>query len=177
MTDNWLQEWLAESVRKNLCTKIYCGTCGALEFRRGVLQALMRSMGKRPVKFPRFDWEKALLIAKALAGVRDVYEDVHIPEAMVRCVMFDLWSGIPFLDNEIQTILHDSWAGDVLHRMKEHHKIRQIKRCAHEEYLSPENVRKRHEEKRRLKQEQHQHRLEVKKERDRIWHEKQGTWN
>jgi hypothetical protein len=42
MTSNWLEAYLMEAVRKELCTKILCTTCGALEFRQGVLSALSR---------------------------------------------------------------------------------------------------------------------------------------
>jgi hypothetical protein len=37
MTSNWLEAYLLDAVSKKLCTKIHCTTCGALDFRRGVL--------------------------------------------------------------------------------------------------------------------------------------------
>jgi hypothetical protein len=49
MTSNWLEAYLMEAARKELCTKIFCTTCGALEFRQGVLSALSR---ERDAKAP-----------------------------------------------------------------------------------------------------------------------------
>ncbi len=37
---DWLQGYLEASVANNLCTKISCTTCGAVDFRKGLLRAL-----------------------------------------------------------------------------------------------------------------------------------------
>lgn len=68
-------------------------------------------------------------------------------------------------------MLADSWAGEILRKMLEHHEAVQARRRAKEEYVLPASVQARREEKKRLKQENHARRLELKKERDRIWHE------
>ena len=43
MEHNWLQAYLIESIDKRLCTSIYCTTCGAQEFRHGLLDAVART--------------------------------------------------------------------------------------------------------------------------------------
>ncbi len=171
-TDNWLQSYLDESVRKNLCTQIHCTTCGAMEFRKGVFDFLMQARGQQLKNAS--EREKPVEIAKALAKVQPTSSDLLKFEEAIRCLLFDLCSGLPFLDNEIEAILSGSWAGDVLRRMQEHHKARQAVRRARAAFEAPENVQKRREEKKRLKQEQHQQRLVLKKERDRAWREKHG---
>jgi hypothetical protein len=45
MTSYWLEMYLAEAVGKKLCTKIHGTTCGAMEFRRGVLNTLSIATG------------------------------------------------------------------------------------------------------------------------------------
>lgn len=47
MTTNWLHAYLIESVRRNLCTKIHCTTCGAMEFRRGMHDAFRGGLQER----------------------------------------------------------------------------------------------------------------------------------
>lgn len=172
MTANWLQLFLSEAVRKNLCTQIYCTTCGAMEFRRGVLAALAEATDQRPRQ--SFDRETVVEVARALAAVEPPVNESSKFEEAVRCILIDLWSGIPLLDKDIERILSGSWCDDVLHRMQEHYEAKMAKRRAREEYEDPGNVQKRREEKKRLKQEQHQRRLAIKKERDRSWHEKHG---
>jgi len=61
-----------------------------------------------------------------------------------------LWSGIAFFDNEIEKILVGTWAGEILGRMKAHHKSREADRHAREAFQDPANVQKRREEKKRL---------------------------
>lgn len=171
-SENWLQLYLEESVRKNLCTQIYCTTCGAMKFRRGVLDALSRATGQQDLE--KLSREAALEIAKTLAEVRPIQADLHKLVDAIRCLLFDLWSGIPILDREIEGILAGSWADDILRRMQEHHEAKQAERRAREEFESPEAARKRREEKKRLKQEQHRQRLALKKERDLKWREEHG---
>jgi hypothetical protein len=78
------------------------------------------------------------------------------------------------LDNEIEALLGGTWSGEVLQRMKEHHDAREAERRAREALEDPANVQKQRDEKRRMKQEQHEKRLTLKKERDRLWREKLG---
>ena len=172
MTSKWLEAYLAEAVRKKLCTKIHCTTCGAMEFRRGVLSALSIATGQHPRQC--FDRESAVEIARALAEVKPNGDAPLSLEDAVRCLLVDLWSGIPLLDNDIEALLAGSWAGDILGRMKTHHEAREAERRARDEFQSPAAVQKRREEKKRLKQEQHEKRLALKKERDRLWREKSG---
>ncbi len=78
MTPDWLQSYLVSSVSRNLCTTIHCTTCGAMDFRRGVLQAAVGSSHVDPRRIDRAD---ALDIAIALAGVRPV-EGIHLDGAV-----------------------------------------------------------------------------------------------
>lgn len=170
MKANWLDLYLVDAVQRRLCTQIYCTTCGALEFRRGVLEALGRATGQRARQ--HFERESVIEIAKALALVTPATNQALALEPAVRCLLFDLWSGVSLLDNEIESLLDGTWAGGVLARMKEHHRARMAARRAHEEFQ--QGAQGRREEKIRLRQQQHQARLALKKERDRLWREKQA---
>ena len=173
MTSNWLQAYLVEAVGRNLCTQVYCTTCGAMEFRRGVLSALAKASGGSPR--PSFDRDAVVKISAALAGVTPTKTDSEEFVSAVRCLLCDLWSGVPLLDRPIEVSLAGSWAGEVLSAMKAHHAARQAERRAREEFQDPATVKKRRAEKKRLKQEQHAKRLLLKKERDRIWRAEHGN--
>jgi hypothetical protein len=175
MISNWLGAYLEEAVRKRLCTQIGCTTCGAMEFRMGVLSALA-STGK-PLR-RHFDRESQIEIARVLAELKPNHDDLRDPlwgqEDAVRCILCDLWSNSPLLDREIEALLAGTWAGGLLRRMKEHREARETASRARDEFQSPANVQKRREEKKRVKQEQHEKRLALKKERDRLWRERHG---
>lgn len=169
MTTNWLHAYLVESVRRDRCTKINCATCGAMEFRRGVLDALSEATEPGPRK--TLDREAVIEIARALADITPEGSDSPNLVPAVRCLLFDLWSGIPLVDNDVETQLAGSWAGKILRAMKEHHATVEQRRRASAEFQDPANVQKRREEKKRLKQEQHASRMVAKQERDRVWRE------
>jgi hypothetical protein len=172
MTTNWLQTYLVEAVRRNLCTQIYCTTCGAMEFRRGVLVALTEATGWGPRQ--EWDREGAIEIMRALTTVTPDGTDTQALIPAVQCLLFDLGSGIPRFDRGAEALLGDSWAGEIRREMKEHHAASVAERRAREEFQDPVRVQQRREEKKRVKQERHRERLALKKERDRIWREKQG---
>ena len=167
MSSNWLHAYLNDAVRRNLCTAILCTTCGATDFRRGLLDALAAATETAPRQ--RWDRETAIEVAAALAHVEPTDEGSLTLVPAVRCLLFDLWSAMSFRTAELEALLASSWAGDVLRAMKEHYAARQAEQQARAEMQAPENVKKRREEKRQLKQAQHEHRLALKKERDRIW--------
>jgi len=189
VTSSWLQAYLAEAVRKKLCTEIMCTTCGAREFRLGVVRALRDATVQRPRK--QIEPEIDLEVARALAEVTPygmTGPEIARFAGAVRCILSDLWSGAPILDSEIgsrtllphseiEALLGSTWAGDLLHRMKEHHEAREAERRTREVFQNPANVQKRREEKKRLKQEQHKRRLALKQERDRLWRVKHGKAN
>lgn len=167
---NWLQRFLFESTgEKPLCTKIYCTTCGALPFRRGLLAALAAATGTEPKK--AFEWAEVQSIAKALASVRppEDLEQMWRFEASVRNILFAIYR-IP-RRHEIEPLLSGSWAGDVLNMMKVHYEERQAVQRARAVFEDPDNVRNRRKEKNRLKQEKHTERLAEQRERSRLWHE------
>ena len=168
---NWLQAYLVESIRKKWCVSIYCTTCGAHEFRNGLLDAVARATGQpRP---RHLDATSARAIAEALARVEPVQSrtgpdhkviDPHRYEKAVRLVIFDLWAILTPLDS----ILGNTWAGNVLESMRSHERSVQSYRDSRIEYESPERVAERREEKRRQRRGPHEQRLALKKERDRL---------
>lgn len=96
MSENWLQTYLVESVQRQLCTRIHCTTCGAREFRLGVLNALSKAADQPPRH--AFDRESVVEIARALAEVEPIPGDLEKMEDAVRCLLVDLWSGLPSFD-------------------------------------------------------------------------------
>jgi hypothetical protein len=169
MEDNWLQSYLTEALEKKYCIRAHCTTCGASEFKRGLLDALARASGEQQKL--EFDGESILAIGRALAQVSPDLNERMSFEYIIRQLITMLWSDIPLFDNQLEDLLIGSYAGYILEAMKKHYAEEIKSRRQKEEYERPINAQKRHEEKKRLKQEQHQIRLSLKKERDRIWHE------
>jgi hypothetical protein len=166
---NWLQEYLAEAVAKNLCTRISCTTCGALEFRRGLLKAAARAIHGNSSE--RLDPGTASTILHALAHLQTPRQSQREMEEAVRMVLFDLWTSLMLHNNE--HLLGESWAGDVLQRMKAHYEAVLARSKAIAESQDPVLVQQRRLEKRNVKQQKHEERLAQKKERDRIWREEE----
>lgn len=170
--DTWLQRYLDDSVRRNLCTSIHCTTCGARAFRQGLLDGLAASSGEEAAR--RMEPGHALAMARALRLVEAVRRDWKWEDAL-QFIIYECWDA--FADEtgrgEFEAILAGSSAGDVLARMKAHHQARMEAARLHRKANDPENIKARREEKKQLRQQGHAERLEAKVERDRVWREKQ----
>lgn len=175
MKGNWLQSYLADAVRRKLCTKINCSTCGATEFRRGLIAALNGDAAQGAGENYRrpLEREEGIRLLKALAEVAsdDGGGSSTAFEGAVRFLLYDLWASWVLRETDSENLLAGSWAGSILDRMKTHYEARMAAQRRREELNNPANVQKRREERKRLKQEQHELRLARKKERDRIWRE------
>ena len=172
---DWLQRYLFESVRKNLCTRIRCTTCGAGEFRNGLLYAAARAIGQE--RFEGLDETSALVIVRALGRVHPVPHLERQTEEAIRLVLFNIWTvlGEAAMARKFEPLLAGSWAGGILERMKAQYKAESERRKAIAEFQDPVCVQQRQEEKRARKEQKHKERLALKKERDRIWREKQNA--
>ena len=170
MTSNWLENYFADAVGRKLCTRIVCTTCGALEFRQGVLTALSVAKGQRPLQ--RIDRANSIEIATGLAEVPRPVENLDATEDAIRCLLADMLSGIPLVDQAIIAPLEGTWAGDIAHGMIRANEDRLAAQREWREHNSTEAVQTRRDARKLLKKEQHEKRLLLKGERDRLWHEK-----
>lgn len=168
MNKTWLQAYLVGTIRRNLCTRIYCTTCGAREFRNGLLHAVSDATGAAQL---RLDRVAAAEIASALAEFSPQDLPRHTAEEAVRCILFDLWSQVPMSVKELHSRLGQTWSGQVLRRMEEHYSA-QVARRAQAFYEDPLDVQRRRDEKRRLRSERHQERLVKQRERSRLWQDR-----
>jgi hypothetical protein len=166
-SSQWLQDYLEESVANNLCTTLSCTTCGAMDFRTGLLLALARSSGDRPKS--RMDDRQARAIIVALAGLTAPRETGSYHEA-VRLIIFDIWNTIGgrTAEGELSRALDGTWVGSILEDMKAHHRAEGKRRRAHAEKNDPAFIEKTREEKRRAREQKHAARLAAKSERDRL---------
>ena len=156
LTENWLHSYLNDSAMM----PPYCwGTIVAI------------ATNQLPRQPPPHAQEIIINITRALADVRPSSSDVGQIEAKARHLVFDICDAIGEVNAAL--ILGECWGGNVLRRMQEHHRAKLAARRASGEYENPASVRKRHEEKKRIAQEEHQQRLALKVERDRVWRESQ----
>lgn len=169
--DDWLELYLIDAINAKLCTTIHCPTCGAQDFRKGLLQEHSRIFNKAT---PATMVEAAEDIARCLRSVSCPKPDLEeAMESAIRLILFDIWDALGRLNAEekIQTILLRSWSGEILARMQAHYKQRREARRTYLESQDPKLVQQRRDAKRRQKQQQHTERIERKKERDRLWRE------
>jgi len=117
--------------------------------------------------------ESAIAIGGALAQVHPVAGKEPPFEGAVRNVLYEIWCalGEEAAEREVWRVLDGTWAVAVLAGMKAHYQARLEAQRRYQEESAPEKVRERREQKRRLRQEKHAHRLALKKDRDRIWRE------
>lgn len=166
---HWLAVFLDEAIRKNLCIKIHCTTCGTQEFRNSLLKAYATSSGRTDLEY--MNTETAQSLARELKEFNPPAEANYKYEPVLRFIIYDLWQ---VLMGTVKGYLGESFAGHVYEKMDVHYRIRLDEQRHHAEMNDPLKAQERREEKKRLSQEKHQERLEKKKERDRIWREKQN---
>lgn len=171
---DWLHTFIEYAVRKRMCTRVGCTTCGALQFRHGVLEALSAVTGRPPRRQMSVRNARELLTALRYVGPHEA-EPWEFESAVRLLIMEISWTlGGHGSEPELESALEGTWAGELLWRMKMHYEARQAAYRARKEYESAESTQKRKEEKKRTKQEKHQQRLAEKAERDRLWYEQHG---
>jgi hypothetical protein len=119
---NWLEAYLLDCIQRNVCTKVGCTTCGAREFRTGLLAETAKQM--HSLHLSRLTPASAAFIGQALAGVapRDGVPDERL-ESAVRLILTDVWAtlGESNAERTIAPLLSGSSCGDLLLRMQRHH--------------------------------------------------------
>ena len=119
---NWLEIYLFDCTQRNICTKVGCTTCGAREFRDGLLAGAAKQM--RCLHLQRLAPDSAVVIAQALAGLGPPDgAPLDKFESAVRLILTTIWTtlGAAIADQTIQPLLAGSWAGGLLARMKVHY--------------------------------------------------------
>jgi hypothetical protein len=159
---SWLEDFIGDALARQLCTKPGCTTCGATEFRHGVIRAAGYEPGQS-ASAP-MGRKAAAAIAAELAKLKGKPQDEDYLAA-VRLLIVDLAQCLP--EDELQAALAGSWAGTVLTDMEGHAASRRQR----EEYLA--TAPERRAAKRALKQEQHAERLAAKAQREHLWRERQ----
>jgi len=169
--DGWLHGFIDAAVEEGLCTKTNCTTCGAREFRIGLLSLLELETGRD--NRGRIGREEASALAQELASVRPSKERESGFESATRCLLYEIWLNLrnPGIDGIVEPAILGTWSGRVLERMQAHHRERIEAQRRRREEVNPTNVLRRRSEKKRLRQEAHLQRIREKRERDRIWWE------
>src|SRR6185312_8325590 len=99
---NWLEIYLFDCTQRDVCTKVGCTTCGAREFRDGLLAGAAKQMQRLHLR--RLTPDSAAVIAQALAGIGPP-DDGRIDrfESAVRSILTTIWTtlGEPIADQTI----------------------------------------------------------------------------
>src|SRR5688572_3190570 len=117
----WLQRFIEDAVGRTLCTEIGCTTCGAREFRLGLLEAFAEHSGR--TKPGCFDGESARAVGCDLAGVQPSTTPEEIERA-VMLILYEVWAtlGEAPAESLVAPHLAGTWSGEILVRMQAHHK-------------------------------------------------------
>ncbi len=168
----WLADYIADAVARNVCTRLNCTTCGALEFRTAIRQRATAILAGATQSKKS---EMHSVIAEALSRIPRPKCHLDEYEHAVRCLIYDLWcSTLPLLfDRDIAPQLAGTWSGQVLASMQAHEKRVQQLRAEHEARNDPAVIAKIREQKRLAKKKEMAGRKERKKEIDRIWRQQQ----
>lgn len=160
----WLHRYVQDAVRRKLCTKVYCTTCGSTEFRDGWRAAL--AWASRYCANDRV--ERARVLAAGLARVQpESQEQEGRVEDAVRLLLFKMRSEGSLMIPACREILNGSWAGRVLVRMEEHYRADRDR--AAKAVLSQEELQAAAAKRRKEREERHRARLAAKVEKDRAW--------
>lgn len=163
----WLQDFLGDALREDLCTKVRCTTCGGIPFRKGLLAALGRHLGVGPLD--SLGQEGLVALRSALSALGPPPPGNPWMEGAVRFLLFEVWSGPPTIGGALEMELEGSWSGEIFDRMKRHHEARMLARQSHEERNDPGQIANRRASVLKARQERLELRLEAKRERDQAW--------
>lgn len=175
----WLNDFLEEAYRNNLCTKINCTTCGAKDFRINLCTKTANVVGidmpGQKIIYTQVIRNESVLreLVRQLSLLNpDNNSKVRIIDA-VRLILYEVWNIAGEHDADVLywPLLGNSWASEVLATMKEHSKRLVEERGKRAAFESPEATKERRDKRKRLKQIKHAERLEIKKKRDKAWFE------
>ncbi len=184
----WLGDYLDTAVERNLCVRVRCTTCAAMEFRSGLYSRALAALGIAPpfdsrrhdrramehIPQARNDTRVRLELARQLALLAPDHTRQRQWLDAIHLIFCELWwaAGEAIAERDYQPIVEGTWAGSILCSMQAHSRRREAERRAYEAFNSPEAVQARRDAKRKLKQQAQAERLARKKERDRLWFEK-----
>ncbi|HUU25096.1 MAG TPA: hypothetical protein VMW68_05970 [Methyloceanibacter sp.] len=163
---NWIAAFLEGAATANLCTRIHCTTCGAIDFRRGLIRKANDAQG---TDVPAWNDSLAEGTAEGLAHLPADLIQTHV-EAL-RLVFFELWSnlGDAAFKRIVEARVRETPAGSVLQTMQEHYAQVELSRRAEAERCDPAISQKRRESRKAEKAAAHAARLAAKLERDRMF--------
>lgn len=182
--EDWLGLLIDETVRKRWCLKSDCTTCGAFKFRSAVARRCIRLSGFRPIERHCFDNEPLLsgvpinnrghCFAVLVNGLRQLpeigfslsNEESRSQVNATHLLLIELeYGGRPeYSGKSLDDILHGSWAGSELARMRDHYAREQAWRREQEQYEAAASQR--HQEAKRRRAVKHERRKKKKRERD-----------
>lgn len=133
-------------------------------FRRRIRAAYAIAFGLASAA--TLDRAGVLRISSALSAMSVDESEALAIEPWIRCLIFDVWYSVPGLEQEVESTLGASWAGNVLKAMKAHHAEQLRRRAKHDELNSPEAIQRRREAKKMANLERHLARIARKSSRD-----------
>lgn len=124
----WLQKLLETAVQRNWCLRINCTTCPSEKLRLALGLMEKRPDG-RPNWLPMSEGN-ALTIVEGLAHCRPASQFDPSFEEATRWVLYEVWRAF---GSRYDSRLSETWAGEVLQKMRAHDARRTEARRRHDE--------------------------------------------
>ena len=167
---NWVTQLIKKAEKNNLCIKIGCTTCGALEIRSQLMAQSAKQAGIYNKKLDSLKLsdlnleEKKICITEICNALAE--PENEIPAYAIRFILYEI-----YINNFIslaEKILKDTSAGSILVSMQEHSKKLKAEREKRTVYESKEATLQRKKLKKEAKSKAHQERVQKYKKRGKI---------
>ena len=163
---NWIAEYVEAAGAAKICTRIHCTTCGALNFRQGLVR---RASDVAGTNVSTWDDDLAALTAEGLVPMSTDFTCRHIEAT--RFVFFELWSAIgdTAFRKIVEARVEGTPAGEILQAMRDHSARVELSRRIEAERCDPMIAQRRRDAKKVEKAAAHAARLAAKEDRDRAF--------
>lgn len=167
----WLNPFLRSAVQRRLCTICYCATCESRPFKDELFRLASVSSGRPDARvLDQGIADELVDQLSVLTREADPF-DVADPVRLIFCMIWDS-IGERTAEERYVATLQGTWAGELLASMRKHEARLAEVRFQRTFFESAEQTKLRKDQKRHQRQEAHTIRLRLKKERDRLWHQR-----
>ena len=174
MKNFWVNELISQTIEKDWCTKFFCTTCGAGDFKESLRRNLDSVLGTRRFGVPFvFNSNDADVILEQLKSLKPIdFSDNYPREWVIMFLLYISWQTSPSdkTTASMSEKLDGSYAGNILSSMIKDYARITAERLEYERKQSPEYIAKMRAEKKARKQELHEERMRLQKIRSKEFH-------
>lgn len=166
---NWLVTLNNDCIEKQWCSNFKCTTCGALHLRSTLISRALKNIGveNNSKTFKRVrPWDyvpseyKEKVIENICIELNKLTRREGEESQIFKIVIMDIWYNLNQSTDKLKTLITDGWAREELESMDNHYNKYQNMIKEKMIYESPEMTTKRRSEKKQLKAQAHEERVQ-----------------